>query len=281
MARDNFSKKTVTLLAERVGFICSNPKCRIHTVGPNTADDKSTRIGKAAHITAASAGGPRYNSALTESQRRHINNGIWLCSNCSDLIDKDEQKYSPPLLNSWKAQAELEMYEKIESSKKLNNQTDDQPFLEVDLIWTDGGRWVEHSSELNPTTIENGIVVYNMGFNPIYHFKLDWNYFFNIHNNSSKPAYNIRIEPIGDKQFTKIEKLPKVNNLPPFQKTSITATHIQYFEGTGEEAGKITSSKIPTNLDGLRLEIVYYDDARKEHRTIVSIEKQQIINSKT
>lgn len=34
MARDNFTEATKKLLAERVGYICSNPFCRRVTVGP-------------------------------------------------------------------------------------------------------------------------------------------------------------------------------------------------------------------------------------------------------
>lgn len=49
-------------MAERVGYLCSNPNCRNHTVGPNQQSEKSTKIGEAEHITAAAVGGPRYDS---------------------------------------------------------------------------------------------------------------------------------------------------------------------------------------------------------------------------
>ncbi len=58
--RDNFTKKTIEILAKRVGYICSNPNCKKHTIGPHKEAYKSTSIGIAAHITAASEGGPRY-----------------------------------------------------------------------------------------------------------------------------------------------------------------------------------------------------------------------------
>ena len=116
MARDNFTKKTVDILAERVGFLCSNPSCRVHTVGPNVQLDKSTRIGEAAHITAAAANGPRYDANLSPAQRSHINNAIWLCRNCSDLIDKDTDNHPTALLNKWKADAEYEMLQKIKGA---------------------------------------------------------------------------------------------------------------------------------------------------------------------
>lgn len=83
--RDDFTVKTVDILGKRVGFLCSNPDCRRHTVGPNSAKEKFTILGVAAHITAASPGGPRYDSAQTADQRKDIDNGIWLCVNCSTL----------------------------------------------------------------------------------------------------------------------------------------------------------------------------------------------------
>jgi hypothetical protein len=135
MPRDNFSKKTINMLAERVGFFCCNPNCCCHTVGPNEEPHKSTRIGTAAHITAASAGGPRYDGALTPAERGGISNGIWLCSNCSDLIDKDELHFSAPLLLQWKAAAEFKMSQRIKAANQINPlDTLQGPYLEADLI---------------------------------------------------------------------------------------------------------------------------------------------------
>ena len=90
--RDYFTNPAIDNLAKRVGYLCSNPNCRKLTIGANEQNDKSTSIGEAAHITAAAEGGPRYDPDLNPEQRRNINNGIWLCSNCADLIDKDKTK---------------------------------------------------------------------------------------------------------------------------------------------------------------------------------------------
>ena len=57
--RDDFTFKTKDTLAKRVGFLCSNPNCQMLTVGPNSNVEKHSNIGVAAHITAASEGGPR------------------------------------------------------------------------------------------------------------------------------------------------------------------------------------------------------------------------------
>lgn len=104
--RDDFSQKDKEILSKRVGLLCSNPDCRILTVGPNSQENKATNIGVAAHITAASKGGPRFDGNLDSSQRKSISNGIWLCQSCSKLIDNDIQKYSTELLREWKHIAE-------------------------------------------------------------------------------------------------------------------------------------------------------------------------------
>ena len=120
--RSNFSKKTIDTLAKRVGYLCSNPECKKPTVGPNAKDDKSSSIGVAAHLIAASNGGPRANHQASELEIKGIDNGIWLCSNCSSLIDKDETKYTIELLKSWKENAELYAELLISSNQKVHTE---------------------------------------------------------------------------------------------------------------------------------------------------------------
>lgn len=115
MARDDFPARVIDVLAKRVGYCCSNPSCGRSTVGPHTEPGRSVVMGVAAHITAASAGGPRYDSTLTSEKRADISNGIWLCCNCAKLIDSDEAKYSSGLLCKWKADKETELEAKLTS----------------------------------------------------------------------------------------------------------------------------------------------------------------------
>jgi hypothetical protein len=105
--RDNFPKYIVDTLAKRVGYRCSNPNCPTpYTSGPHRDPSKAVNLGVAAHITAASVAGPRYDSSLTPEQRSSSNNGIWLCVKCSTLIDKDDPAYPVELLRQWKQNAE-------------------------------------------------------------------------------------------------------------------------------------------------------------------------------
>jgi hypothetical protein len=104
--RDNFSTTVIKTLERRVNAKCSNPDCRVPTSGPTVKPDKANNVGVAAHIMAASAGGPRYNEKLTPQERASIDNAIWLCANCSIKIDRDVEKYGVELLKGWKRAAE-------------------------------------------------------------------------------------------------------------------------------------------------------------------------------
>lgn len=84
---------------------CSCPDCRIPTAGPD-GDGGVTNTGVAAHISAASPGGPRYSEDLTSEMRSDISNGIWLCQTHAKLIDDDEFTYTPGVLRDWRDTAE-------------------------------------------------------------------------------------------------------------------------------------------------------------------------------
>ena len=104
--RDEFTVSIKQLLAKRVGYRCSNPGCHQPTSGPQDDPSKAVNIGVAAHITAASLGGPRYDPSLTAEQRGSHENGIWVCQNHGKLIDNDEGHFSVELLRDWKQMAE-------------------------------------------------------------------------------------------------------------------------------------------------------------------------------
>src|SRR6185369_17664056 len=100
-----FSARVVRFLAERAGQRCSNPDCGVATNGPSDdGSGDSTTLGKACHITAARPLGPRYDPSLTDPQRAHSSNGIWLCAVCADRVDKKENETQFPveLLRVWK-----------------------------------------------------------------------------------------------------------------------------------------------------------------------------------
>lgn len=106
MARDEFSPATKRSLAIRAAHFCSNPHCLKLTAGPHSDEEKFLTTGHAAHVHAASPEGPRYDSNQTPAQRKHISNGLWLCRECGDIVDKDDAPHSPNLLKQWKADHE-------------------------------------------------------------------------------------------------------------------------------------------------------------------------------
>lgn len=58
--RDDFKKDTWMRAASRVGFLCSKPDCRCHTLGPSAESSQAvSNIGVAAHICAAAPGGEK------------------------------------------------------------------------------------------------------------------------------------------------------------------------------------------------------------------------------
>jgi hypothetical protein len=101
-----FSSKTIDTLAKRSGFLCSNPECRVATVGPNTEPDKATTIGEAAHIFGARPDAARYDALMNDAARAEITNGIWLCRNCHKLVDRDAGRFPAELLYRWREEHE-------------------------------------------------------------------------------------------------------------------------------------------------------------------------------
>ena len=114
--RDDFSQKTKETLARRVGMRCSNPGCRKPTAGPASSPTDCVNIGVAAHITAASPGGPRYNEKCSPEQRCSIENGLWLCQNCAKLIDSDPTRYTKEALIQWKELSEKLAHDEVSVS---------------------------------------------------------------------------------------------------------------------------------------------------------------------
>ncbi|WP_435655088.1 hypothetical protein [Brucella pituitosa] len=102
MAAPDFTKSTIDVLAARAAYRCSNPDCDILTVGPHTTEEKSLKIGEAAHIYGARPSERRYRPEMTDLGRASISNAIWLCRNCHGKIDKDPGGFSDSLLFIWK-----------------------------------------------------------------------------------------------------------------------------------------------------------------------------------
>jgi len=121
---DDFSALVKKTLADRVGHLCSNPDCRALTSGPQDDPAKAVNLGVAAHITAASPGGPRYDTDLLQEERSSPSNGIWLCQNCAKLVDNDVLRFPVDTLNRWKAEAEADTKNRLGKTAALPSSSD-------------------------------------------------------------------------------------------------------------------------------------------------------------
>jgi hypothetical protein len=104
--RDDFTDATKNKLGKQVSWNCSRPGCVAPTTAATADGNGVIMIGRAAHITAAASGGPRYDFRLTPAERKSVNNGIWLCATCANLIDADESAFSEEQIREWKRTAQ-------------------------------------------------------------------------------------------------------------------------------------------------------------------------------
>jgi len=158
--RDDFPEDVKRAVAARVGYRCSRFDCRALTSGPQVDPSKALNVGVAAHITAASHGGPRYDAALTSEQRRHANNAIWLCQNCGKLVDNDQTRFTEGELRQWKRTAEAEALSMIGKTATAADPLHAH-FSEEELILliaaADDGEFMKHSvNEIAGEWVEAG-----------------------------------------------------------------------------------------------------------------------------
>lgn len=172
--RDDFSLATKELLAKRVAYRCSNPKCDQVTSGPQEDPSKSINIGVAAHITAASPDGPRHDITLTTDERRGPGNGVWLCQSCAKLIDSDSARYTVQVLQDWKSQAEDTAARALE--QRGLSREDENIFMKLERLLPDLLADMRKDLSENPLVREFVVLkkrwVYNAS-GPYVHYDLD------------------------------------------------------------------------------------------------------------
>lgn len=118
--RDDFSTATTRFLAQRAGYLCAQPDCRQLTVGPSEDRvGRITMVGVAAHITAASPGGPRYDASLTPQDRAGEANGLWVCQTHGKMIDDTASRHTVATLRRWKTQHEEWVFQRVASADSV------------------------------------------------------------------------------------------------------------------------------------------------------------------
>lgn len=120
---NEFKQKTKTALAKRANNFCSNPDCRCQTITPKEDNSEGVvNTGIAAHICANAENGPRFSKNMKPDEIRSIDNGIWLCSDCATLIDREPTRFPVGLLKKWKC--DHEEFIRTHHGKKLPNESD-------------------------------------------------------------------------------------------------------------------------------------------------------------
>lgn len=118
--RVNFLKNTRIILAGSAGHLCSFYDCPKATIGPEVKGDGSIGVkgvAIAAHIYAASPGGPRPPVGLTDEEVRAESNGIWLCPDDATKVDAFQFEYPAELL------LEMKLVRVFSQSLALHNPT--------------------------------------------------------------------------------------------------------------------------------------------------------------
>lgn len=185
------------------------------------------------------------------------------------------------MLKIWKANAEFEMSQNIRGVEITNIVDIQGPYLEADLVRVRSLRSPNGYSDKNPGEIENGVYVIDVSGKPIIHWALAWELSLIIYNNSSYPAYNISVNLKTEIETLTKAALPKINNLPAFDKIKMKITYMEKIEDTHIEADRRLACRLPEALDGVVFQIEYLDEKRNKHETVVSVQGQQVINDKS
>lgn len=126
------SYPTKIFLAMKSGNICAMKTCRISLTSEGEDSDPSV-IGEAAHIYGENPGiktnppSARYREDMTDVERNHYDNLIYLCPTCHTKIDKQEADYPAEKLIQLKAEHESWVEE------QLDNGMSDVTFAELDV----------------------------------------------------------------------------------------------------------------------------------------------------
>lgn len=113
------SAKTKVTLALKSGNRCAFRECRLVLTSDGKKSDTAI-VGEAAHIYGEKPGAKgkpasaRYRSDMTDAQRNHYDNLIYLCPTCHTKIDKQEEDYPAEILFALKAEHESWVAEQLD-----------------------------------------------------------------------------------------------------------------------------------------------------------------------
>lgn len=126
------SYPTKIFLALRSGNLCAFKDCHKVLSSDGVLSNPAV-LGEAAHIfgespgTATNPASARYRVDMTDSERNHYKNLIYLCPNCHTKIDKQEQDYPPESLFALKQEHEKWV------AKQLDQGMSEVSFAELEV----------------------------------------------------------------------------------------------------------------------------------------------------
>lgn len=115
-------------LQQRSGNRCALPLCRVLLSTDKGEDPLPNNIGEAAHIAGERPGSARYDGTMTDIERNHYDNLIYVCANCHSTIDQDAATYTTAVLCDIKRKHESWIEDSLNQSMTLVT------FHELDLV---------------------------------------------------------------------------------------------------------------------------------------------------
>lgn len=137
------SNSTKIRLAMRSGNRCALPDCGRSLVDSDMGS--ATMVGEAAHISGRRPSSARYDSKMTESERNHADNLLYVCANCHIRIDQDVELFSIKHLRRIKAKHEDQVKTAIDDAfatvgfrelRDLVERFSSEPATQTDLSLT-------------------------------------------------------------------------------------------------------------------------------------------------
>lgn len=129
----SYTKLTLAFLSDNLCPLCKNKIVKETSYGPRY-------FAQAAHIYGNNPGSARYISDMTDDERNHINNLVYICNNCHAVLDADPDAFSADQLLRAKKEHEEAVKERRERQiesftfdaldrvAKWIRYKDDQPF---------------------------------------------------------------------------------------------------------------------------------------------------------
>lgn len=128
------------------GNRCAFPGCN-QELHLSEGTDEKTIVGQECHIEAQSAGGPRYNSMLSEAQIDSYENLILLCSNHHKIIDANPEQYTVTALKKMKADHENKVRRALEDKSEFDNLSYEAVVVYIEMM-LDFETWDQWTSYL-------------------------------------------------------------------------------------------------------------------------------------